>query len=195
MEFIGSKTIRLEKIENELDRFALKFTKILGKYTEYVIVSGYVAILFGRNRASEDIDVFVEGFQDFEKFYREIHEKGYWILNHDNPKDAHSMIKDGLAIRIAKKNQWLPNLEIKLPKRDTDFYSLQNRITVIMKSGKLFIGPLELGIAFKLFLSSEKDIEDARFLYKLFQDRLDRSNLKHFAKNLKVLSLYEKYLL
>ncbi len=195
MEFIDSKTIRLDKVENELDRFAVDFTRILEKYTRYVIVSGYVAILFGRNRASEDIDVFVEGFQDFEEFYKEIHQNGYWILNHDNPEDAHSMMKDGLAIRVARKNQWLPNFEIKLPKRDTDFYSLQNRITVLMKSGKLFIGPLELGIAFKLFLSSEKDIEDARFLYKLFQDRLDIGNLEHFAKTLKVLSLYEKYLL
>ncbi|MBI2675904.1 MAG: hypothetical protein HYX24_05570 [Candidatus Aenigmarchaeota archaeon] len=195
MEFINSKTIRLDKAENDLDRFAVDFSTIIEKHTKHVIISGYVAILFGRNRASEDIDVFVEGFQDFEKFYREIHEKGYWILNHDNSKDAHSMIKDGLAIRIARKNQWLPNFEIKMPKRDTDFYSLQNRITVLMKSGKLLIGPLELGIAFKLFLSSEKDIEDARFLYKLFQDRLDIGNLEHFAKNLKVLSLYEKYLL
>lgn len=33
----------------------------------YVLISGYVSILFGRNRSSEDIDMIVEKL-DYEKF-------------------------------------------------------------------------------------------------------------------------------
>ena len=53
-------TIKLDKIINELDKFVFKFIKILKKHTDYVIVSGYVAILLGRSRTTEDIDVFIK---------------------------------------------------------------------------------------------------------------------------------------
>ncbi|HLD41949.1 MAG TPA: hypothetical protein VJB06_02850 [archaeon] len=59
MEFLDSRTIKLDKIENELDKFVLDFIKILEKHAKYVIVSGYVAILFGRSRGTEDIDMFI----------------------------------------------------------------------------------------------------------------------------------------
>jgi len=193
MEFIGTKKIRLDKVENELDKLVLDFVKILEKHAKYVIVSGYVAILFGRNRASEDVDIFVEKFPDFEKFMEEILMNNYWIVNED-PEAALSMLEEGLAIRVAKKNTFEPNFEIKFPKRDTDFYSLSHRIKVILRSGTIYIGSLELNIAFKLFLSSEKDIEDARFLYRLFKDKLNRERIDYFINKLKVKEKFEKYL-
>jgi len=194
MEFVSGKAIKLGKVENELDRFVVELARILEKHTDYAIVSGYVAILFGRNRASEDIDVIVRGFSDFGRFAREILGNGYWIMNHDEPEGACRMLEDGLAIRIAKKGTWEPNFEIKLTKMDTDRYSLENRIRVDLESGAVFIGPLELGIAFKLFLSGEKDIEDARFLYGLFREHLDMGKLEYFVRRLKVKKPYDKYL-
>ena len=193
MQFLGPKTIRLDKVENELDRFVLDFIPLLEKHAQYVIISGYVSILFGRNRASEDVDVFVEKFRDFDKFAQEIQEKGYWFVN-EEPEQALSMLEEGLAIRIAKKGDFQPNFELKYPKRDTDRYSLDNRIKVILPSGELFIGPLELNIAFKLFLGSEKDFEDARFLYRLLKENIDKEKLGYFAKKLNVLKEMEKYL-
>ena len=59
MKFINKNTIKLYKEINELDKFVLKFVEVLQKHTLYVIVSGYVAILLGRNRATDDIDIFV----------------------------------------------------------------------------------------------------------------------------------------
>ena len=117
----------------------------------------------------------------------------YWIVNED-PEAALSMLEEGLAIRVAKKNTFEPNFEIKFPKRDTDFYSLSHRIKVILRSGTIYIGSLELNIAFKLFLSSEKDIEDARFLYRLFKDKLNRERIDYFINKLKVKEKFEKYL-
>ncbi len=44
-----------------LDSFVLSFTKHLASNNiKYVIVSGYVAILFGRSRISEDVDILIE---------------------------------------------------------------------------------------------------------------------------------------
>ena len=59
MKFIGKRTIRLDKEINELDELVFKFVKILETYTSYVIVSGYVAILLGRDRGTEDIDIII----------------------------------------------------------------------------------------------------------------------------------------
>ncbi|MBI4173413.1 MAG: hypothetical protein HY519_01715 [Candidatus Aenigmarchaeota archaeon] len=195
MEFVSAHTIKLDKVENELDRFVLDFVRILERHAKYVIVSGYVAILFGRNRASEDVDAFVADFQDFPAFVAELHDQGYWILNEDSQQEAYRMLTDGLAIRIAKQGKWQPNFEIKFPKRDTDFYSLEHRVEVKLASGSVLVGSLELNIAFKLFLGSGKDIEDARFLYRLLRERLDAAKLGYFIGQLGVKKAYEEYLL
>lgn len=193
MEFPGPKTIRLDKVESELDRFVLDFVKILERHAKYVVMSGYVAILFGRNRASEDVDFFVEKFRDFDKFAEELQRNGYWFVNED-PGQALSMLEEGLAIRIAKKGSFQPNAEIKYPKRDTDRYSLDNRLEVILRSGKIWISSLELNIAFKLFLGSGKDIEDAKFLYMLLKDNLSMEKLEFFVGKLKVKESFRRYL-
>ena len=51
------------KVVTALDRFVASATEIIGRYTGYVIVSRYVAILFGRARGTEDIDLFQRGLQ------------------------------------------------------------------------------------------------------------------------------------
>ena len=61
MKFLDKNTIQLDKELNELDNITIDFTSVLNKSKiEYTIISGYVAVVFGRNRASEDIDIFIE---------------------------------------------------------------------------------------------------------------------------------------
>ena len=62
MRFKKNKII-LDKEVNELDRFVVRFIRVLEKYSDYVIISGYVSILFGRSRATEDIDIFRYAFK------------------------------------------------------------------------------------------------------------------------------------
>ena len=57
MEFADKNTIKLSKELSELDKIVIRFIDILKKYTDYVIVSGYVAILLGRDGGTEDIDI------------------------------------------------------------------------------------------------------------------------------------------
>jgi hypothetical protein len=49
----------MDNHRNILDEFAIDFSKIVEKYTEYIIVSGFVAISSGRTRATEDIDMII----------------------------------------------------------------------------------------------------------------------------------------
>jgi len=48
------------KVVTALDRFVASVMEIIERYTRDVIVSGYVAILFGMARGTEDIDLFVD---------------------------------------------------------------------------------------------------------------------------------------
>jgi len=198
MELEYSKNEILIKNKNlsSLDKFAIDFTSILNRYAKYVIVSGYVAILFGRNRTSEDIDIIVEkiSFNKFNSFWVES-SKHFECINANTVKTAYQeYLSSGVAIRFSKKNSFIPNIEFKFPKVELDSWTLKNRKKVKINNHQLFISPLELQISYKLFLGSEKDIEDARHTYRLFQDKIDIDLLDEFNKKLKTDELFNRYL-
>ena len=58
----------------------------------------------------------------------------------------------------------------------------------------MFISQIELQIPFKLFLGSEKDIEDAKYLYSLLKDKLNMELLNEFNRKLKIVDLFNKYI-
>lgn len=177
MEYLSNKKeIILNRELNNLDRFALDFTRILEKHVDYVIISGYVSILLGRSRATDDIDIFIKEltFGQFSELYEDLQRNGFECINAKSPKEIFSYIKDGLAIRFSRKNAPTPNFEVKFPKRDIDRETFTDFITVILPSGKLKISSLERQIAFKkYYLKSEKDIEDAVHIEELFKKQLD----------------------
>ena len=170
---------------NELDRFTLRFIKILEKHTDYVIVSGYVAILLGRTRATEDIDIFIEE-QDKEKInklYKELKKHGYWCLNSSNVNEIFSYLSEGLAVRFALKDQTTPNFELKFAKKMLSKESFNDALIVMTKHGKIKISSLERQIAFKkYYLKSDKDMEDAKYIEDLFKVHLNQSRINDYKK-------------
>jgi len=94
---------------------------------DYVVVSGYVSILFGRSRGTEDIDLLINkiDMDTFLKFHNELIEKNYWFLNAENPIELFGMLEDGLAIRVAVKENVIPNIELKFVKSQLDRISLK----------------------------------------------------------------------
>jgi RecA-family ATPase len=61
MEFNKEKReITLERELSDLDKLVLRYIEILSKHVDYVIISGYVSILLGRSRSTEDVDVFIK---------------------------------------------------------------------------------------------------------------------------------------
>lgn len=172
-----------------LDKLVLDFIKFLG--SDYVIVSGYIAILFGRSRNTEDIDIYIknEGLEAFEKFYSSVMSDGrYWALNAEDAKDAYELMTiDKSSLRFAENGTAEPNFEIKFAAKETDFYSLNNALVVDFgKDGRLRISPIELQIAYKLYLGSDKDIADATHLFITFREMLDMEKLKAFLKALNI---------
>ena len=163
-------------------------TEIIERYTSYVIVSGYVAILFGRARGTEDIDLFID-YMDrdtFRSFAGELLARGFYFLNSDDVGEIYSMLRDGLAVRIAEEERIIPNVEMKFKKDDFDRYAMTMARAVMFDDIRFFISPIELQIPYKLYLGSDKDIEDAVYLWVLFCEMLDGDLMRSFMERLHV---------
>ncbi|HUT00725.1 MAG TPA: hypothetical protein VMY59_10445 [Candidatus Thermoplasmatota archaeon] len=194
---ISGKEIEFKKEQNKLDRFVIEFTSLLNRLQiRYVIVSGYIAILFGRSRTSEDVDIIVEklDFKTFTTVWNTTSDD-YYCINTNDAKEAYEdYLSSGISLRFAKKNTFIPNIEFKFPKTDLDRWTARERKKVIINDHYFYIAPLELQISFKLHLGSEKDIEDARHLYKLFEETLDMTLIQEFNRKLKTQTLFQRYL-
>src|SRR3989338_764931 len=94
---------------NKLDSFVLDFTSLLD---DYVVVSGYVSILFGRARATEDIDLLVPKMEklQFISLWKKILGNDFECINTSKPEEAFEMLSQN-AIRFARKNKPVPNME------------------------------------------------------------------------------------
>jgi len=190
MEFeFENDEILFERELSDLDTFVIKFVEILDKNKiNYVLVSGYIAILFGRSRETEDVDIIIEKipFEKFNKLWKSL-EKEFECLNTSISKEAYeNFLLEKTAIRFARLGEFIPNMEIKFPKKEFERETLENRLIVKSKDYSLNISNLEKQIAFKLFLGSEKDLEDARHLWNIFKGNIDKSLIVEKAKELNV---------
>lgn len=196
-EYKRNKIVFNRELSN-LDKLVLKFVRILDKEkVEYVIISGYIAILFGRSRGTEDVDLFIEEmpFARFESFWKALEKEGFECINVFSPKEAYKeFLKDKTSIRFAEKGDFIPNFELKFPQTKYNQYSMKHKIKVLLNNVRLNTSEIELQIAFKLNLGSDKDFEDARHLYKVFKEFLDINLLKTQIKELNVENEAEKIL-
>ncbi len=187
MEFIDKKTIKIDRELSELDRFTLDFVKILEKYANYVLVSGYVSILLGRARVSEDVDVIIQkiDFSTFQELYNELKKNKYYCLNAEKDSIIYEYLSDNLAVRFAKKDKMIPNMELKWVKHKFDKLALENTINVNIPKGNLKISHLELQIAFKEeVLKSPKDIDDANHIKEVAKGYLDNKSIQKYKEML-----------
>ena len=170
------KEIILNKKISELDKLVLDFINILKNHADYVIISGYVSIILGRARATEDIDLFIKKIDKnkFLKLYEDLIKNSYWCLNSDSPEEIYDYLIDNLAVRFAKKDETIPNFEVKFPKTKIDEETFKDCIAVKMPEGSIKISSLEIQIAFKkYYLKSDKDLEDAKHIEHIFKDKID----------------------
>lgn len=64
---------------------------------------------------------------------------------------------------------------------------MDNRIRVVVNAKhSMYISPIELQIAFKLWLGSDKDYEDARYIYNVFKAHIDAEKLREFITELHI---------
>jgi len=190
------KEIILNRKLSDLDNFVIDFIEIVKKHVKYVIISGYVSILLGRSRSTEDVDLFIKKMNEFEflKMYEELDKHGFWCINTSNPKEMFSYLIDGLAIRFARKNNSIPNFEVKFPKDTLDESSFEDNLLIILpENKKLIISSLERHIAFKKhYLGSDKDMEDAVYVEHLFKDKIDYDKVNKLVSLIKLRNKLKK---
>ena len=150
-----------------------------------------MSILFGRSRGTEDIDILVEWLDEntFTVLYSRLKNKKYYFLNPGGVRELYQMLEEGLAVRISKEDMVIPNIELKFVRNEIEKYSLENRIRLILEDDtpfELYISPIEVQIPYKLYLGSDKDIEDAVYLWEIFKRYLKREKLKRFMEKLEV---------
>lgn len=189
-------TLVVDRKPNDLDDLALRFSSILDDLDiDHVFVSGYVAILSGRSRATEDIDVLLArvGDETISALADRLASAGLWgpAMPLDTMVDQ---LNDGANIWVARDDEMVPHLEVKFVDDEFDRASLQNRITAELPAAaeSLPIGPLELQIAYKLYLGAQKDFEDAVHLYTLFEESLSRPRLEQWVRKLGVEDDYDR---
>ena len=188
MEFLNKKTIKLDKELNELDKFVFKFLKTLEKHTKYVIVGGYIAILLGRNRGTEDIDIIIPKMSkfNFQSFYDDMIKNNFWCLNSGDVNEIYGLLTAKHAARFAIKQRIAPNIELKFSKNDIDEEALNSIITVKIGKKALIISALELFIAYKEeVLKSDKDMEDAEYVKIVVKEHLNNRLLDDYKKRLR----------
>ena len=191
MEITFSKSnITLNQKEiTTLDKLVIKFIDAMGD-VDYVIVSGYIAIFFGRIRGTEDIDILLNkmDIRQVEELHVRLLKSGFEPVNNvENAKDAYDLLSEGSTLRYAEKGTWAPNFELKFVKKPLDRNTMDNKIKVTFNDKySMYISPIELQVAFKLWLGSDKDYEDARYIYNIFKAYIDVKKLNGFISELHV---------
>ncbi|QGN07693.1 hypothetical protein Hrd1104_10545 [Halorhabdus sp. CBA1104] len=193
MEFRDDVLV-IDKPPNDLDRLVLEVTDVLEDCgVEYAVVSGYVTVLLGRSRATEDIDVIVSPFDEptAGELADRLLDAGFWGPN--TPLAAmYSTLADELPVRIARDGDLVPNVELKFATDQYDRTSIAETVTVEFEDDTLTIGALELQIAYKLRLGTEKDFEDALHLYETTKGSLNIRRLEEHVEDLDVENAYDR---
>lgn len=193
MEFTGTGAV-VEKDPSVLDELILDVADVLAANgVEYAVVSGYVAVLFGRSRATEDIDVLIErcDAETAASVADDLSDEGLWgaAMPLD---DLYVTLADDLPVRVARHGDRVPNVELKFVTDEYDRLSLSNTITVEFGERTLQIVQPELQIAYKLGMSAERDFEDARHLYETTRETLSTDALESYVERLGVESSYRR---
>jgi len=193
MEFTDEGVV-IDKPPSDLDRLMLEVGGILDDVgIEYSVVSGYVAVLFGRSRATEDIDVITERFDEgtADELATRLQEAGYW--GSAMPlEDVHETLADDLPVRVAEDGHRVPNVELKFASDEYDRISLDNAISVRLGGETLRVGSLEFQIAYKLDMGAPRDYEDALYLHEVAGPSLNRTALERYVTKLEVEDEYDQ---
>lgn len=193
MEFTDDGVV-IDKPPNDLDSLVLDVTGALDEVgVRYAVVSGYVAVLFGRSRATEDVDVITGRFDQgtASELVSRLEDAGYW-----GPAmplaELHETLADGLPVRVAEEGHRVPNVELKFAADEYDRTSLENTLAVRIGGETLHVGSLEFQIAYKLDMGAQRDYEDALYLHEVAGRNLNRTALETYVTELGVEDEYEQ---
>ncbi|MCX9084463.1 MAG: hypothetical protein OIN87_06675 [Candidatus Methanoperedens sp.] len=181
--------IILDKELSNLDSSVIEFSDILNRNNiRHVLISGYIPILFGKEGEIEYIDILIQNisFEKFLKLWLEI-ENSYECKNASDPIDAYNAyLKNYHSVSISKKGSNCPYFNLKIIKDEIERYVLKYRRIARIGGDHLYIPPIEMQISQNLSTGNEKEINEARFLYTLFKEKLDKALMDRYLKELNI---------
>ena len=97
--------------------------------------------------------------------------------------DIFEYLKSNFAVRFARKNTMIPNIEFKWTKNEFDEISLKNSIEINIGKFSICVSQLEMQIAFKeMVLKSPKDLDDAFYIKDVAKEHLDFKLIKKYKQ-------------
>ena len=184
----------VEREPTALDRLAVDASTVLSTLDiDHAFVAGYVAILSGRSRGTEDIDVIIERLDasraaDLGDAFSEA---GFWGAAMPL-SDLHATLSEDANLRVARDGEVIPNVELSYAGDEFDRASLRSPTRARIGDAEIPIGPLELGIAYKLYLGTRTDFEDALHLHAMFEEQLRTADIEEWVRKLGVEEEYER---
>lgn len=183
----NSRTVTVDGKEvTETDRFVEALTDEIWKYSGYTITSGYAASLFGHTGPCEEVELTLPVIC-LDRFYAMIeclYEAGYHIMNPGEGEDWFRLFITGTGIRIARDDEFFPNVHIRSNPRDTDRYAYLKRLKVMVNGKRFFAAPLELLIPFILMPGDRGTPEQAAYLYTTCKDHIDGTDMRNWMDHL-----------
>ena len=178
---------------NMLDEFCIAFCDVVEKHTPYIIVSGFVAISSGRVRATEDIDMILPRLsaQQFVTLHDDLLRQGFVCMQGGDGRALyHEYLSNQTSIRYTKGDIPVPEMEIKLAKDALDDYQLQTRQRLPLTGLPIWFSSINMNIAFKEeYLKSDKDLEDAQYLRKLYAEQVSEDEIQNIKQMIRRLRL------
>ena len=101
-------------------------------------------------------------------------------------EEVYGYLENGDSVRFIRKQENLPEMEVKFEKDELDRYQLENREKLPFTGLDLYFSSIETNIAFKEeLLKSDKDLEDAEHLRIIYEDKLDEDEIENIKKKIK----------
>tara|TARA_Y100000310_G_scaffold92989_1_gene90567 strand:+ start:1358 stop:1951 length:594 start_codon:yes stop_codon:yes gene_type:complete len=182
---VKDNIIVIDRELTDLDLFVKDFLEVLKKYSDYLIVSGFVSISTGRTRGTEDVDILVPTLEkeQFTQLFAELHENGFWCYQGDNPDDVYDYVKDLISVRFARVNEMYPNMEF-IPINQTKkakYFEFTHPQKIRVQGFEFKIPPIEFEILYKeIVLCGDKDFQDARHLRTIFSEIIKEEKFKEY---------------
>ena len=132
--------------------------------------------------------------QKFVLLHNKLEKANFECMQSDDPNIIFDdYLNTNLSVRYIKKNNPIPEIELKFAKDSLDNYQLKTRKKLPLTGLNLYFSSIEMNIAFKEeLLKSEKDMEDAKHLRIVYADKLDESEINKIKKEIKRLRLDER---
>lgn len=164
---------------NQLEKTLLKIDTLLkANSIDYAVIGGTAAIIYGRLRTTEDIDVtLLAELEIFNKLYK-------LITNHYSPmlSDSENFFKKNFVLPVMDSETKV-KIDFAAGLSEFDKKVIQRKVQRKFGNVMINVCSLEDLIIYKLVSARPQDILDIKELMKARKDEYDLVYLKNMAKN------------